>query len=124
MRSAATSSPSGSPATPPPDLAPDLGAHLLLDSARRLQAVQRRWDGSRDEIDAALSYNRRLWSDLVDTVCTRQPTLPTEVRQSIASLGLFVDHRTVAIAADPRPEHLTALIGLNRDIAAGLLGRA
>jgi flagellar protein FlaF len=86
--------------------------------------VQRRWDGSKDEIDAALSYNRRLWSDLVDTVCTRQPTLPTEVRQSIASLGLFVDHRTVAIAADPRPEHLTALIGLNRDIAAGLLGRA
>lgn len=117
MPSAATSS------RPTPDSAPrEVEAHLLLEAALRLQAVQTRWDNSKGDIDEALSYNRRLWSDFLDTVCGSPSELPGEIRHSLATLGLFVENQSVAIAADPRPERLTALILINRDIAAGLLG--
>jgi flagellar protein FlaF len=46
------------------------------------------------------------------------------VRQNIANLGLFVFNHTLAILADPRPETLGSLISINRELAAGLLGRA
>ncbi|WP_272840356.1 flagellar biosynthesis regulator FlaF [Rhodoplanes sp. TEM] len=66
--------------------------------------MQSRWDGSRAAVDEALSYNRRLWNDLVEAAGDPRPTLPCEVRQSLASLGLYVAHHTDSIAADPRPE--------------------
>ncbi|NVO15120.1 MAG: flagellar biosynthesis regulator FlaF [Rhodoplanes sp.] len=118
MQSAAT----GNPPTSPPPAPRELEAHLLLEAALRLQAVQATWDNSKGDVDEALSYNRRLWSDFLDSVCEHRPALPNEVRQTIATLGLFVANQTSAIAADPRPERLTALIGINREIAAGLLG--
>ncbi|RAI44897.1 flagellar biosynthesis regulator FlaF [Rhodoplanes roseus] len=105
-------------------LAPrDVQAHLLLEAASRLQAVQSGWSDSRNEIAEALSHNRRLWDDLLVSACDCPPALPSQVRQCIASLGLYVAHQTTAIAADPQPDRLTPLIGLNRDIAAGLLGQ-
>jgi flagellar protein FlaF len=110
---------------PPASLTPaprEFEAHLLLEAALRLQAVQTHWDNSKGDVDEALSYNRRLWSDFLDSVCDHRPSLPNEVRQTIATLGLLVANQTSAIAADPRPERLTTLIGINREIAAGLLG--
>jgi flagellar protein FlaF len=50
--------------------------------------------------------------------------LPVNVRQNVANLGLFVLKQTVATLADPKPESLGALITINRELAAGLLGRA
>ena len=50
--------------------------------------------------------------------------LPREVRQNVANLGLFVMNHTVSVLSDPRPEQLHSLIGINRELAAGLLGRA
>lgn len=120
MQDTATSSRPGHPAAAPREIQ----AHLLLEAALRLQAVQTRWDNSKGDVDEALSYNRRLWSDFLDCVGDSRPSLPHEVRHSIASLGLFVENQTIAIAADPRPERLTTLIGINREIAAGLLGQA
>ena len=46
------------------------------------------------------------------------------VRQNVANLGLFVLKQTVATLANPRPENLGSLININRELAAGLLGRA
>jgi flagellar protein FlaF len=33
-------------------------------------------------------------------------------------------NHTVTVMNDPRPQHLGSLININREIAAGLLGRA
>ncbi|MBK5958022.1 hypothetical protein CCR97_07330 [Rhodoplanes elegans] len=105
----------------------EVQALLLLDAARRLQAAQSgavrsAEPASRDAIDAALVHNRRLWHDVVESAAATEPALPCAVRHSLASLGLLVDHQTVAFAADPRPERIAALIGINHDIADGLLG--
>ncbi|MFD2184222.1 flagellar biosynthesis regulator FlaF [Rhodoplanes azumiensis] len=105
----------------------EIQALLLRDAAWRLQAaqsgaVQNGEQTSRDAIDAALVHNRRLWHEVVEAAAAPDPALPCAVRHSLASLGLLVDHQTVAFATDPRPERLATLIGINRDIADGLLG--
>jgi flagellar protein FlaF len=102
----------------------EVEAAFLLDAALRLQDVQSRWETSRAEIDDALRYNHRLWDRFLKSIADSSLALPIDVRQTIANLGLFVSHQTCAIASDPRPERLTALIGINRDLADGLLGRA
>ena len=49
---------------------------------------------------------------------------PFEIRQSIANIGVFVLKQTVAIEAEPDPDKITPLIEINRNLAAGLSGRA
>lgn len=102
----------------------EIEAALLLDAALRLQEVQSRWDESGADVDDALHYNRQRWSVFLASICDAEHPLPCDVRHTIANLDLFVTRATTAIAADPRPERLTALIGINRDLAAGLLGHA
>jgi flagellar protein FlaF len=46
--------------------------------------------------------------------------LPTDVRQNVANLGLFVMNQTVSMLSDPKPENLRPLISINRELAAGL----
>jgi flagellar protein FlaF len=69
-------------------------------------------------------FNRKLWSIFLTSVTQSDNPLPASVRQNIANLGLFVMNRTVALSADRRPEGLSPLILINRELAAGLLGRA
>lgn len=104
-------------------------AALLLDAALRLQSAQRAGEAGEAEkgaraVEGALAHNRRLWSVFLASIAGGDRPLPCEIRQTMASLGLFVSHQSAAYEADPRPERLSALIGLNRDLAAGLLGHA
>ena len=101
----------------------DLEADLLLRAAARLQALSDGWDTSRDQMDAALLYNRKLWSIFVTTVTRQDNPLPAQVRQNVANLGVFVMNQTMSIITEPKREKLGALININREIAAGLLGR-
>jgi len=102
----------------------DLEANLLLQAAARLQSVHDAWDTKRPQLDEALLYNRKLWSIFLSEATDGNNPLPKDVRQNVANLGLFVMNHTVAVMSDPRPEHLGSLISINREIAAGLLGRA
>ena len=102
----------------------DLEADLLLKAAARLQAISDHWDTRAREVDGALLYNRRLWSILVTSVTEQANPLPAQVRQNVANLGLFVMKQSVSMLADPKPESLNTLININRELAAGLLGRA
>jgi flagellar protein FlaF len=102
----------------------ELEANLLLDAASRLQAVKDSWSGYGQNLDTALRYNRRLWTYFLTAVTDDQNPLSAEVRQNVANLGLFVCNQTVEIMANPKPESLGSLISINREIAAGLLGRA
>jgi flagellar protein FlaF len=101
----------------------ELEADLLLDAAARLQAVRDGWEKRRSELDSALTNNRRLWSIFLSSVTHGENPLPVSVRQNIANLGIYVFNETLSIQYDPRPEALAPLIRINRELAAGLLGR-
>jgi flagellar protein FlaF len=101
----------------------ELEADLLLKAASRLQAIKDGWDASKPQLDDALLYNRKLWTIFMTSATSAENPLPTAVRQNVANLGVFVLNQTLSIQADPAPERLTSLININRELAAGLLGR-
>lgn len=101
----------------------ELEANLLLRAASQLQAVYDGWDRKRSELDLALRYNRKLWSIFLAAVASPEHALPVAIRQNVANLGLFVMNQTVSMLSNPKREHLHSLININRELAAGLLGR-
>jgi flagellar protein FlaF len=102
----------------------ELEADLLLKAASRLQAVHDAWTDKNPALNEALLYNRKLWSIFLTSVTNRDNPLPAGIRQNIANLGVFVMNKTMAMTAEPRRESLGSLISINRELAAGLLGRA
>lgn len=102
----------------------ELEANLLLDAAYRLQSVRDAWDRRGENLNTALHYNRKLWTIFLSAVTNEDNPLPADIRQNVANLGLFVCKQTLAILADPKPQNLGSLININREVAAGLLGRA
>jgi flagellar protein FlaF len=102
----------------------ELEADLLLKAASRLQAVLDAWEERKSALDDALLYNRKLWSIFLTSVTDADHPLPAPIRQNVANLGVFVMNRTVSMMTNPRPEQLRSLISINRELAAGLLGRA
>jgi flagellar protein FlaF len=102
----------------------ELEADLLLKAASRLQAIHDGWERGTIGLDDALLYNRKLWSIFLTSVTSSEHPLPAAIRQNVANLGLFVMNQTVSMIAKPQRERLGALININRELAAGLLGRA
>ncbi|GIK79221.1 MAG: flagellar biosynthesis regulator FlaF [Pseudorhodoplanes sp.] len=100
----------------------DLEASLLLKAASRLQAIHDDWDAGKASLDSALTFNRKLWTVFLSSVTDGSNPLPSEVRQNVANIGLFVLSQTVSMTADPRRERLPSLININRELAAGLRG--
>ena len=102
----------------------ELEADLLLKAASQLQAVYDGWDRKRSDLDLALRYNRKLWSIFLTSVSSPEHALPVAIRQNVANLGLFVMNQTITMMSNPKRESLGSLISINRELAAGLLGRA
>jgi flagellar biosynthesis activator protein FlaF len=102
----------------------ELEADLLLKAAAQLQAVVDKWDGSKSsEYHDALTYNRKLWVILFSAVSSADNPLPVETRQNVANLGLFIFNETVELTTEPNRERVVFLVDINRQVAAGLLGR-
>ncbi len=104
----------------------ELEAHVLIKSASRLQLIKESWDTKKDELDAALVINRKIWTILVAAVSAEDSQLPLDVKRNIIGLGMFIFNHTIALTAmsDVEPGKLQVLININREIAAGLRGRA
>lgn len=102
----------------------DLEAQLLLRAASRLQTIHDDWEGQRDALEHALLFNRKLWTVFLTTVTNNDNPLPAELRQNIANIGIFVLNHTLNVSGNPAPERLRSLININRQLAAGLSGRA
>jgi flagellar biosynthesis activator protein FlaF len=105
----------------------ELEASLLLQAAARLQSVHDDWDHDvpvQTKLNDALLYNRKLWTVFLAEMTDANNPMPRDLRQNVANIGIFVMNRTVLLMRDPRPEQLGSLININREIAAGLLGRA
>jgi flagellar protein FlaF len=100
----------------------DLEAGLLIRSAAQIQAVKDDWEGSGEKLEAALTFNRRLWTLLVTAATDEQNPLPAQMKTNIANIAIFIFRHTMTVLADPKPEKLTSLITINSNIAAGLRG--
>lgn len=96
-----------------------------MKAAARLQLIKDEWENSSfAEIDDALTYNRKLWTVLVTSVTNPENPLPEQIKNNIASLGVFIFKHTISLLADPHPDKLDTLISINRSIAEGLRARA
>ena len=94
----------------------------MLKAASRLKAIQDGWDKTRPDLDNALLYNRKLWTIFLTSATSTENPLPTDVRQNVANIGVFIMNETLACMADPHPDRLSTLININRELAAGLRG--
>ena len=102
----------------------DLEAHVLLKAATRFQAIRDDWDAREKDLYEALTYNRKIWIVFYSAVTREDNPMPVEVRQNILRLASFVFTHTLKLTAEARPEQLNVLININRQLAAGLRGRA
>jgi flagellar protein FlaF len=102
----------------------ELEATLLLKAASQLQAISDSWDGRKADLNGALLYNRKLWTIFLTEATHKENPLPASIRQNVANLGLFVIKQTMSLMVDPQRQPLGSLININRELAAGLLGRA
>lgn len=101
----------------------ELEANLLMKAASRLQNIQDDWAIRQPELDDALTYNRKLWTILATAATETGNPLPREIKQNIANLSIFIFNRTVDLMIEPKPERLTVLVNINRQIAMGLRTR-
>lgn len=96
-------------------------SRALLESARRLNAVQRP-DADLEDYRTALRTNWRLWTLFQTDIAEPTNPLPPEVKRNMLSLCAFVDRQTVAALSRVSPPSLQVLIDINRNIAMGLAG--
>jgi flagellar protein FlaF len=87
-----------------------------------LQGIRDNWDLRKAELDEALLKNRKLWTIFVSAMSSDDCPMPPVIRSNIINLGMFVFNRTIQLSIDPQPQQLTALIDVNRNVAAGLRG--
>lgn len=101
-----------------------LEASLLLKAASQLQQLHDNWSGDAKELNTVLHYNRRLWTVFVGAVAEVDSPLPKEIRNNVASLGVFIFKHSLEVQQEPAPEKLLALININKEVAAGLQAAA
>jgi len=102
----------------------DIEAQALLMAANKLQAVMTNADATFEQASEALMFNRKLWSIFLSEAQRDENPHPLDVRQNIANIGIFVLSHTAALQISPQRDHFKPLIEINRNIAAGLSGRA
>jgi flagellar protein FlaF len=99
-----------------------LEAHVLLKSAARLQGIRDDWSTRQGDLSDALLANRKIWTVFVTAMTDESCELPNLVRSNVVNLGMFIFNRTLQMSVEPRPEQLSVLIDINRNLAAGLHG--
>jgi flagellar protein FlaF len=98
----------------------ELEASLLVKAARLLQSAKDEGDGPGSALNAALTYNQRLWSIFASAAVDPDSPLPKEIRNNIASISVFIFKQTLEAQMKPAPDKIAALININRELAAGL----
>jgi flagellar biosynthesis activator protein FlaF len=102
----------------------EIEAKALLMAATKLQAVATNADATFEQMSEALMFNRKLWTIFLSEAQRDENPQPLEVRQNIANIGIFVLSHTAALQISRQRDHFKPLIEINRNIAAGLAGRA
>ena len=102
----------------------DIEAQALLKAANKLQDILVNADETGERTRDALMFNRSLWSIFVSDALKDENQQPRDIREKIANIGIFVLSQTAAIQASLQLNQLQPLIDINRNLAAGLSGRA
>lgn len=102
-----------------------LEGQVLLKAAQQLEELAARLKSGEKvdfrETGEVLDYNQKLWTLFVSDAADPAHPLPQEIKNNIASLGVFIFKRTLEIRAEPVAEKFQILININRNIAAGLM---
>lgn len=98
----------------------ELEAAALMKAATRLKSLQDQWDTDRSDLDAALAFNRKLWTILSTSATESDSPLPPDLQRNIALIAIFIFNRSLDMILEPKREDLNVLIEINRNIAAGL----
>lgn len=103
----------------------ELEAALLLKAAAKLKTAYDCWKTiSRESLEEAVIYNRRLWAVLIDALNRHDNGLPADMRNNLLRLGVYIMAETYSLMTKPNPVHLENIIKINRGIAAGLRSKA
>ena len=104
----------------------EIEAQTLLMAARKLQEVQNNWSGPDKKMNAALLFNRRLWTIFMSAAESDNNPYLLEMRRStiLNHRRCLVMQQTIDMQFNPDPAKLKPLIDINCNIAAGLSGRA
>ena len=99
-------------------------ARVLTQAALKLKDCLDNWSGKdRDEkLDEALKYTKRIWSIFQGELSSEDNPLPRQLKINLLQLSSFIDKRIFETMSYPSPEKLTAVININKNIAAGLRG--
>lgn len=101
-----------------------LESNLLAKSAANFQRIRDNWENARTDLNAAMLFNRRLWTVFMTSVTREDSPLPNPIRENVANLGLFVMNRQLELMTKPEASKLDVLITINRELAAGLRAAA
>ena len=102
----------------------EIEAQALLKAANKLQDVVTNAGNDYERTCEALIFNRKLWSIFLSDVLRDENQQPLVIRQNIANIGVFVLTQTAALQLNPQLDQFRPLIEINRNLAAGLSGRA
>ena len=101
-------------------------AWALIEAARQIAAIIRFGDlatpNDKKRLRAALRLNLRVWTIIQAEQTAGESLLPEEIRLNVLTLCKFIDNQTVDCMINPTAEKAVALININRNIAAGLMG--
>jgi flagellar protein FlaF len=100
----------------------ELEASLLIKAAARLQSVRDDAGFSRTDLDEAVTFNRKLWTILATSATRSDNPLPSEIKNNVANLAVFIFSHSMKVLSEPTPERISTLISINANIAAGLRG--
>lgn len=95
-------------------------AAVLTKAANRLQAIQGDWTNLSSGLAEALNFNQKVWTILAGAATAPESPLPSEIKDNIARLSVFVFRRMIDTLVEPSAEKLSALININHQLAAGL----
>jgi flagellar protein FlaF len=97
-------------------------AQALLKAARFMHDIQSRFESiTHAELEAALKINRHIWMAFFEKASESEEQAALSLPANITTLATFVFKRSFDILTKPKSEKLSALITINREVAAGLM---
>ena len=100
----------------------ELEASVLSRAGLMLKSVKDNWDAPdhEEKLIEAVKFNQKVWSFFQAELSDPENPLPSNLREDILNLSIFIDKRLFEVLAFPDPEKLSIVIDIDFNIAAGL----
>ncbi len=98
----------------------ELEAEAFAKAIRLLKDGQQALPDFKSYADA-IRFNQSLWNIIQRDILSPDNPLPTQLRNNLLNLSVFVDRRTLTALGDPNGNHLQVLIDINQQLMEGLL---